>query len=178
MVWALDAIRQRLNQVLALLRATSLPSDLVDDPAHTAEWLATVNTLRQALRLLWVPPAVKPPEKPRLDPAALLAGGQPPAEIGESRADRVVGRFNRMIEGLPVTCLRGMSPVSKLGLLQPLLHDLETGRQRWTAVLAMPEMLPLNGLLYQYGLALAAMAARHVAPDPPMRAAESVPAGE
>lgn len=153
-------MRQRLGRALALLQATPLPLDLVDNPARTGQWLISVGNLHQAL---------------------IMLGGLDAARRGqaaESRGERLVRRFNRMINGLPLACLDGMSPVSKLGLLWPLLSDLEACFRYWASLPQM-DTAPLLGLLQQYRHALGMMADRHVAPDPPagLRPPRTVPAG-
>ncbi|MFN3400215.1 MAG: hypothetical protein ACK4Z4_07740, partial [Ferrovibrio sp.] len=100
-------MKDRLGRVLALMQATPLPPDLIDNPARTGQWLATLGNLNQAVKLLR-------PQPPVQAGAALAA---PTAY--ETRGESVVRAFNRMIEGLPITCLGNLSPVIKLGLIWP-----------------------------------------------------------
>lgn len=160
-------MRERLGRVLALLQATPLPLDLVDDPARTGQWLVALGNLNQAVTLL------RPP--PQSQPGAVLAA--PTAY--ETRGERVIRAFQRMIEGLPLTCLGNLSPVIKLGLIRPLLADLETLERRLRALPAT-EISIYRAWLTQYRQNAAAMALRHVAPDPPyagppLRPAASIP---
>lgn len=147
-------MRERLGRVLALLQATPLPPDLVDDPARTGQWLVALGNLNQAVTLL------RPP--PQTQPGAVLAA--PTAY--ETRGERVIRAFQRMIEGLPLTCLGNLSPVIKLGLIRPLLVDLEALEKRLRALPATDTSV-YRAWLTQYRQNTAAMALRHVAPDPP-----------
>jgi len=144
-------MRERLGKALVLLQATSLPADLIDNPARTSQWLATLGNLQQAVSML------------RSAEPRTIRG-----EIIETRGERVMRSFNRMIDGLPLACLNGVSPVIKLGLLRPLLIDLEAIERRIIG-LALPDLSLFTARLTQYRTATAGMAARHVAPDPPMR---------
>lgn len=146
----------QMSRVMALLQATPLPADLIDNPARTGQWLASVGNLYQVLQMLPHPPNSR-------------------GRAGETRGERVVRHFNRMIHGLPLACLDGMSPISKLGLLWPLLRDLENWCRRGAARL---DSAPMDAVLRQYRATLDAMAARHAAPDPPLRPAATIPAGE
>lgn len=144
-------MRERLGKALVLLQATSLPADLIDNPARTGQWLTTLGNLQQAVSTLRS-------AEPR------TARG----EIIETRGERVIRAFNQMIDGLPLACLNGVSPVIKLGLLRPLLIDLEAIERRIIG-LALPDLSIFTAKLTQYRTATAGMAARHVAPDPPAR---------
>lgn len=150
----------QFGRILALLQATPLPTDLIDNPARTGQWLVSVGNLHQALQML----------------QTILQVGEP-ADRSETRGERVVRHFNRMIHGLPLACLDGMSPISKLALLWPLLRDLEGWCQRHAARLPL-DRAPLEVVLRQYHAALDVMAARQAAPDPPLRMAGTLPAGE
>jgi hypothetical protein len=147
----------QFGRILALLQATPLPTDLIDNPARTGQWLVSVGNLHQA--------------------QGMLRSRDPALGRSETRGERVVRHFNRMIHGLPLACLDGMSPISKLALLWPLLRDLEGWCLRHAPKLAL-DRAPLEAVLRQYHAALELMAARHAAPDPPLRMAGSVPAGE
>jgi hypothetical protein len=149
-----DEMRDRLGRVLALLQATPFPLDLIDNPARTGQWMHTLGNLNQAVALL------RP--QPQLQPGAALAA--PTAY--ETRGERVIRAFNRMIEGLPLTCLGNLSPVIKLGLIWPLLIDLEALEHR-LSVLPSTEVSAYSAWLTQYRQDAAAMARRHAAPDPP-----------
>lgn len=142
----------RLGRVLALLQATPFPLDLIDNPARTGQWMITLGNLNQAVTLL----------RPQPQPGAALAA--PTAY--EMRGERVVRAFNRMIEGLPLTCLGNLSPVIKLGLIWPLLIDLEALERR---LLFLPptDVSAYSARLTQFRQDAAAMARRHAAPDPP-----------
>ena len=134
-------MRERLGRALTLLQGTPLPVDLVDNPAKTGQWLIALGNLQQIL--------------------ALLQG----QASGEGRAGRAVRLFNRMIEGLPRACLSGLPATAKLGLLRPLLGEIEaTG-------LGLNQPITETGILQsrlrQCRAALTAMAARQQAPDPP-----------
>lgn len=148
-------MRDRLGRVLILLQATPLSADLVDDPRRIGQWLITVQNLHQALRTL-------------IDPERLPARGAQMRQRlpqPDSRADRVLRRFLKLIDGLPQACLAGLSPVIKLDLLRPLLAELED----WSAWLSAHPGLdtaPLDRRLGQYRAAAAMMAARHAAPAP------------
>jgi len=155
-------MRDRLGRVLALLQATPLPRDLVDNPDQTGQWLITLGNLNQAVTLL------RP--QPQMRPGAVLAA--PTAY--ETRGERVIRAFHRMIEGLPLACLGNLSPVIKLGLLWPLLMDLEVLERR-LLVLPATDVSPYTARVTQYRQDAAVMAARHVAPDPPLRPAASIP---
>lgn len=155
-------LRERLARVLSLLQATPLPVDLIDDPARTGQWLIALGNLHQAVTLL--------------RPAAGPAAGPTTAE---SRGERVMQAFNRMIEGLPQTCLASLSPVIKLGLIRPLLTELEALERRLRA-LPLAEVSAFTARLTQYRSTAAAMAARHAAPEPPaqaLRPPATVPVG-
>jgi hypothetical protein len=147
-------MRDRLGRVLALLQATPFPLDLIDNPARTGQWMTTLGNLNQAVALL------RPQPLPQ--PGAALAA--PTAY--ETRGERVVRAFNRMIEGLPLTCLGNLSPVIKLGLIWPLLIDLEALERR-LLVLPATDVSVYTARLTQYRQDAAAMARRHAAPDPP-----------
>jgi hypothetical protein len=158
-------MRERLGRVLALLQATPLSLDLIDNPAQTGQWLITLGNLGQAIALLRPAPA---PQQALAAPGAY-----------DTRGQRVVQAFNRMIEGLPPACLRNLSPVIKLGLIRPLLADLEALERRLRA-LPQAEVSAYTARLTQYRREAAAMAARHAAPDPPappglVRTAASIP---
>lgn len=144
-------MRERLGKALVLLQATPLPADLIDNPARTSQWLTALGNLHQAVTTLRDGDA-RGPRGERL----------------ETRGERVMRSFNRMIDGLPLACLNGVSPVIKLGLLRPLLIDLETIERRIIG-LALPDLSAFTARLTQYRTATAGMAARHVAPDPPIR---------
>lgn len=155
-------MRERLGRVLALLQATSFPVDLVDNPAQTGQWLVALGNLNQAVTLL------RP--QPQSPPGAVLAA--PTAY--ETRGERVIRGFLRMIDGLPLACLGNLSPVIKLGLIWPLLKDLEMLERRLQALPA-GDVSPYSARLTQYRHDAAAMALRHRAPDPPLRPAASIP---
>jgi hypothetical protein len=161
-------MRERLARVLSLLQATPLPVDLVDDPGRTGQWLVTLGNLHQAVTLLRnLRPAPGQPIGPLAAPTAY-----------ESRGERMMRAFNRMIDGLPITCLSGLSPIIKLGLIRPLLAELEALERRLRA-LPLAEATAFTARLTQYRLSATAMAARHVAPDPPtlpLRPPATVPA--
>ncbi|WP_300299903.1 hypothetical protein [Ferrovibrio sp.] len=148
----------RLRRVLLLLQATPLPLDLIDNPGRTGQWLVTLENLQQALAVL------------RGD--SRTATGLP----AESRGERLTRLFNRMIAGLPMVCLAELSPVIKLGLLRPLLQDLD-GAERRLRGTPLYEVTALATRLSYYRSALAEMAARHIAPEPPLdlRPPETVP---
>jgi hypothetical protein len=148
-------MRERLGKALVLLQATPLPADLIDNPARTSQWLTALGNLHQAVTTLRA-------AEPR------NARGESP----ETRGERVMRNFNQMIEGLPLACLNGISPVIKLGLLRPLLIDLEAVERRIIG-LALPDLSAFTARLTQYRTATAGMAARHVAPDPPALSAGS-----
>ncbi len=154
-----ETMAERLRHVLSLLQATPLPQDLVDNPGRTGQWLVTLQNLQQCLAVL------------RAD--SRLPTGLP----AESRGERLAAMFHRMIAGLPIACLAGLSPVIKLGVLRPLVQDLDAAEERLRGV-ALYEVAALGAWLSQYRAALADMAARHVAPDPPtqLRPPETVPA--
>lgn len=121
----------RLNQVQGLLQSLALPADLADNPERTAQWLAVLRSLQQAL--------------------ALLQGG-------EARAMRVFSRFQRLTEGLPEACLMAMPATAKFDLLQKMLSDLEA---RFAGLdLSGMDTGPLHNRLRQCHRALCAMAAR------------------
>ncbi|MFN4311549.1 MAG: hypothetical protein ACK4FK_13270 [Ferrovibrio sp.] len=145
----------RLRRVLALMQATPMPLDLIDNPGRTGQWLVTLQNLQQCLAVM------------RGD--ARTPAGQP----AESRGERLTRLFNRMIAGLPAGCLSELSPVIKLGLLRPLLQDLEAIERRLRGH-PIYEVAALGVWLSQYRLALADMAARHAAPEPPLRPPETV----
>ena len=111
-------MRERLGRALTLLQGTPLPVDLADNPAKTGQWLIALGNLQQILQLL-----------------------QGQSSGGEGRAGRAVRVFNRMIEGLPVACLSGLPATAKLGLLRPLLTEIEADRattiDRWQTVRIM-----------------------------------------
>ncbi|MEK9970211.1 MAG: hypothetical protein VW600_13820 [Ferrovibrio sp.] len=160
-------LRERLGRALSLLQATPFPLDLVDNPARTGQWLATLGNLSQVLTLLRV--------QPQPQPGVMLAA--PTAY--ETRGEGLIRAFHRMIEGLPLSCLGQLSPVIKLGLIWPLLRDLEALERR---LLAMPlaEVAAYLARLAEYRRDAALMASRHVAPDPPhagppLRPAASIP---
>ena len=67
---------------------------------------------------------------------------------------------------LPLTCLGNLSPVIKLGLIWPLLIDLEALEHR-LSVLSSTEVSAYSAWLTQYRQDAATMARRHAAPDPP-----------
>lgn len=163
-------MRDRLGRVLTLLQATPLSPDLVDDPRRIGQWLITVQNLHQALRTLIDPersPARGAPMRQNLPQSGLPQH--------DSRADRVLRRFLKLIDGLPQACLAGLSPVIKLDLLRPLLAELED----WSAWLSAHPGLdttPLDRRLGQYRAAAAMMAARHTAPDPRPPVTERAPA--
>lgn len=146
-------MRDRLGRVLALLQATPFPLDLIDNPARTGQWMITLGNLNQAVALLRPQPQ---------QPATALAA--PTAY--ETRGERVIRAFNRMIEGLPLTCLGNLSPVIKLGLIWPLLVDLETLEKR-LLVLPPTDVSAYSAWVTQYRQNAATMARRHDAPDPP-----------
>ena len=133
-------MRERLGRALTLLQATPLPVDLADNPAKTGQWLVTLGNLQQILQLL-----------------------RPPGE--ESRAGRAVRLFNRMIEGLPVACLSGLPATAKLGLLRPLLTEIEA--MGVSAHQPVVEIGIFQSRLRQCRAALTAMMARQQAPEPP-----------
>jgi hypothetical protein len=143
-------MRERLGKALVLLQATSLPPDLIDNPARTGQWLAALGNLQQAVVTL-------------RDEAPPTRGEAP-----ETRSERVMRAFNRMIDGLPTACLNGVSPVIKLGLIRPLLTDLEAAERRILGS-QLTELSAFTARLTQCRVAAAAMAARHIAPDPPPR---------
>ncbi|MCW0235445.1 MAG: hypothetical protein OJJ21_17735 [Ferrovibrio sp.] len=161
-------MRERLGRVLSLLQATPLPVELIDDPARTGQWLVTLGNLHQAVILLRnLRPVPGQPIGPLAAPSAY-----------ESRGERVMRAFNRMIDGLPQTCLSSLSPIIKLGLIRPLLAELETLERRLRA-LPLAEVSAFTARLTQYRNTAAAMAARHMAPDPPsppLRPPVTVPA--
>lgn len=136
------AMRERLGRAVTLLQGTPLPVDLADNPAKTGQWLIALGNLQQTLHLLQ---------------------GQAPGE--EGRAGRTVRLFNRMIEGLPVACLSGLPATAKLGLLRPLLAEIEA--MGFSLTQPLTEIGILQSRLRQCRAALAAMAARQQAPDPP-----------
>lgn len=155
-------MRERLGKALVLLQATSLPADLIDNPARTGQWLAALGNLQQAVVTLY-----GEMRSPRGIPM-------------QTRGDRVIRAFHAMIEGLPQACLAGVSPVIKLGLISPLLADLENIERR---ILGTPlaEMTAFTARLTQYRTAAATMAARHAAPDEPsgrLRQPPEIPAGQ
>ena len=117
-----------------------LPVDLADNPVKTGQWLTVLGNLQQILQLL-----------------------RPQAE--ESRAGRSVRLFNRMIEGLPVACLSGLPATAKLGLLRPILAEIET--MDVSAHQPIAETGVFQNRLRQCRAALTAMAERQQAPDPP-----------
>ncbi|MFN4163301.1 MAG: hypothetical protein ACK4GK_01910 [Ferrovibrio sp.] len=153
-----ETVAERLRRVLALLQATPLPPDLVDNPGRTGQWLVTLQNLQQCLAVL------------RGD--SRLPDGRPT----ESRGERLTRIFNRMIAGLPMGCLVELSPVIKLGLLRPLVQDLDAMERRLRGN-PVHEVATLGAWLSEYRIALAEMAANHVAPDPPAewRPPEAVP---
>jgi hypothetical protein len=135
-------MRERLGRALTLLQATAFPVDLADNPTRTGQWLITLGNLQQILQLL-----------------------QGQSSRDEGRASRLVRLFNRMIEGLPISCLSGLPATAKLGLLRPLLTEIEaTG---FDLNLPIVEIGIFQSRLRQCRAALAAMAARQQAPDPP-----------
>ena len=135
-------MRERLGRALTLLQGISLPVDLADNPAKTGQWLTALSNLQQVLQLLQ---------------------GQSAAE--EGRAGRALRLFNRMIDGLPVACLSGLPATAKLGLLRPLLAEIEGAG--FSLTLPIVEIGIFQSRLRQCRTALAAMAARQQAPDPP-----------
>jgi hypothetical protein len=158
-------MRERLGRALSLLQATPFSPDLVDDPGRTGQWLITLGNLHQAVSVLRDRPAANP----AMLPTAL-----------ESRGERVMRAFNRMIEGLPIACLSGLSPIIKLGLIRPLLLDLEALERRLRGQ-PFSEVSIFTARLTQFRSHAAAMAARHMAPDPPhsgpgLRQPNTVPA--
>lgn len=160
-------MREKLGRVLALLQATPLSPDLVDNPAQTGQWLIALGNLNQAVALLRPQPLKRS--------GAMLAA--PTAY--ETRGERVIRAFHRMIEGLPLACLGNLSPVIKLGLLRPLLADLEAVERR-LQLLPFPDVLAYSAHLTRYRDDATAMALRHRAPDPPhsgppLRPAASIP---
>ncbi len=160
-------MRERLGRVLSLLQATPLPVDLVDDPTRTGQWLIALGNLNHAVALLRPQPQT-PPGLPLAAPTAY-----------QTRGERVIRAFQQMIEGLPLACLGNLSPVIKLGLIWPLLKDLDAVERRLRALPAM-DISAFSGWLTQYRQNAAAMALRHVAPDPPhsgppLRPAASIP---
>lgn len=159
-----ETVAERLRRVVALLQATPLPLDLVDNPGRTGQWLVTLQNLQQCLAVL------------RGD--SRMTDGRPM----ESRGERLTRIFNRMIAGLPMGCLVELSPVIKLGLLRPLVQDLDAMERHLrgnTIHNAIHEVATLGAWLSEYRATLAEMATRHVAPDPPAewRPPETVPAG-
>jgi len=157
-------MRERLSRALVLLQPAPLPVDLVDNPYCTDQWLVTVHNLHQAVLVL-------------LGSGGEAAAGGRPAKSPESRADRLMRRFSGLIDGLPLACLTGLSPMTKLGLLRPLLSDLEC-RARRIAEQGGPDTGPLELCLHQYRAATAAMAARQIAPELPaagLRPPQTVP---
>lgn len=169
-------MRERLGRALSLLQATPLSVELIDDPARTGQWLVTLGNLHQAVTLLrnLRPAPGQFQEQSHGQSLALLAA--PTAY--ESRGERVMRAFNRMIDGLPQTCLSSLSPIIKLGLIRPLLVELETLERRLRA-LPFAEVSAFTARLTQYRSNAAAMAARHMAPDPPptpLRPPATVPA--
>jgi hypothetical protein len=155
-------MQDRLGRVLALMQATPFPLDLIDNPARTGQWLMTLGNLNQALKLLRPQPAAAPG-------TALAA---PTAY--ETRGESVFRAFSRMIEGLPLACLGNLSPVIKLGLIWPLLLDLE-GQEHRLQVLPQGDVSAYSAHLTQYRREAAAMARRHAVPDPLLRAPASIP---
>jgi hypothetical protein len=158
---------ERLGRVLALLQATSFPLDLIDNPDQTGLWLLTLGNLNQAVTLL------------RPQPAPQAGPGLAAPTAYETRGERVLRGFNRMIEGLPLTCLGNLSPVIKLGLIWPLLADLEALERRLRGLPAS-DVSAYSARLTQYRRDAATMARRHAAPDPPhsgppLRSAASIP---
>jgi len=142
-------MQQRLGEAMVLLQATPLPADLIDNPARTGQWLTALGNLHKAV--------------------ATLRSAEPRnarGEIEETRGERVMRAFGQMIDGLPQACLNGVSPVIKLGLLRPLLVDLEAIERRILG-LQMTELTAFTAKLTQFRTATAGMAARHIAPDPP-----------
>lgn len=160
-------MRERLGRVLALLQATPFPADLIDNPARTGQWLVTLGNLNRAVALL------RP--QPPAGAGVMLAA---PAAY-ETRGERALRGFNRMVEGLPLACLGNLSPVIKLGLIRRLLTELEALERRLRA-LQLTEVSDYTARLTQYRRDAAAMAQRHLAPDPPysgppLRPAASIP---
>lgn len=155
-------MRERLGRVLALLQATPFPRDLVDNPDQTGQWLVALGNLNQAVTLLRPQPAAKP------------GMGLAAPTAYETRGERVIRAFHRMIEGLPLACLGNLSPVIKLGLIWPLLMDLEALERR-LLVLPATDVSAYAARVTQYRHDAAAMASRHVAPDPSLRPASSIP---
>lgn len=142
-------MRDRLGEAMVLLQATPLPVDLIDNPARTGQWLVALANLQKAV--------------------ATLRSAEPRnarGEIEETRGERVMRAFSQMIDGLPQACLNGISPVIKLGLLRPLLIDLEAIERRIMGA-QMGELSAFTAKLTQFRTATASMAARHIAPDPP-----------
>lgn len=137
----------RLDRALVLLQPAQLPVDLLDNPYRTSQWLSTVDALHQAILVLLTEPA-------------------PGAARPDSRADRLMRRFARMTEGLPLACLNGLPAVAKLALLRPLLCDIEA-RARRIAEQHGLDIGALEARLRQYRGAIAAMASRIAAPEPP-----------
>ena len=136
------AMRERLGRALTLLQGTILPVDLADNPAKTGQWLTALSNLQQILQLL-----------------------QGQSGSDEGRAGRSVRLFNRMIEGLPVSCLSGLPATAKLGLLRPLLTEIEAMGVSLNQPIA--EIGIFQNRLRQCRAALTAMVARQQAPDPP-----------
>lgn len=134
----------RLNRVLGLLQPAPLPVDLIDNPYRTDQWLSTVNTLHQAVLVLL---------------ADAASGAVPAGRAPESRGDRLMRRFRGLTDGLPVACLSGVPPVAKLGLLRPLLADLEA-RVRRIAEQNNIDASAIEARLRQYRAALGIMATR------------------
>jgi len=139
-----EDMADRLDRALVLLQPAQFPVDLVDNPYRTSQWLSTINALHQVVLLLLTDPT-------------------PGARLPDSRGDQLMRRFRRITEGLPLACLNGLPPVAKLGLLRPLLADIET-RARRIAEQHGIDTAALEARLRQYRTALGAMAAR-LAPE-------------
>lgn len=132
---------ERLARAVAVLQSTALPVDLADNPERTAQWLAVLGNLQQALVLLQVRPE------------------------GEGRAMQIFRRFQRMINGLPETCLTGLPSTTKLGLLRALMADIEA---RGSSLdLPGSEAGVLRSRLRQCRASICAMAARLQPPAEP-----------
>lgn len=145
----------RLERALVLLNPAPLPVDLIDNPYRTGQWLSTVNALHQAVLVLLTDPG----------PGTRLPNAQP-----DSRADRLVRRFMRLTEGLPLACLSGLPAVTKLALLPPLLADIESRARRIASQYDL-DAAAIEVRLSHYRASLGSMAARLAAPDGPASAA-------
>ncbi|WP_341705774.1 hypothetical protein [Ferrovibrio sp.] len=131
-------MRDRIGRALHLLQQTPLPVDLVENPSRTDQWLDTLQNLHLAM-------------------TTLLAGRTDTRT--DRRADRLMRRFAQMTSGLPQASLSGLSPVIKLGLLHPLLTDLE-GLAREIGGRPGLDTTPLEYRLQIYRRAAGTMAAR------------------